>query len=136
MPLKEPQSMTELAYFTNRTIDGCPVKAWVYRGDCPECKKAKMGKPVAKGKVKMRASEYVCPACEYTVEKEAYEDTLQLEAMYTCPHCKKKGEGTNSFERKKVSRFDVEKQKKVTADAVRIVCEHCGKNIDITKKMK
>ena len=85
MALREPQSMNECIYFTNRSIDDGQVTAWVYRKDCPKCKKAKMGKPVVKGKVKTRAEEYECPACKYREGKLEHEESLQLEARYTFP---------------------------------------------------
>ena len=72
MGLRIPQSMDECLYFTNRTLEGKKegkVIAWVYRKDCPKCKKVKMGKPVAKGKIKTRATEYVCPDCAFTEQK-------------------------------------------------------------------
>ena len=90
MALKVPQSMDECIYFTNRSIDDGEVTAWVYRKDCPKCKKAKMGKPVEKGKVKTRAKEYVCPQCGYEEDKQEHEESLKLEAAYTCPKCHKK----------------------------------------------
>ena len=108
------------------------------RTQCPKCKKALMGKPrdPKTGKVKIRAKIYVCPACEHSVEKEAYEETLHAEIKYACPHCKKKGEARIPFKRKSVKKFDEEKQKKVAMQVLRVQCEHCGKDIDISKKMK
>jgi len=134
----EPKSMDELVYFTRRNIKEGSVMAWVYRGDCPKCKKGKMGKPRdgKTGKVKTRATEYECPACHYTVPKDEYEDTLECEVSYTCPHCGKKGEAAIPFNRKKVRVFDEEKQKKVSVDAIRFTCAHCKESIDIVKKMK
>jgi predicted RNA-binding Zn-ribbon protein involved in translation (DUF1610 family) len=95
-----------------------------------------MGKPVVKGKVKIRATEYQCPECNYTVQKEEYEDTLSAEIMYDCPHCGFKGDIKIPFKRKKVQLFDEETQKKTAAEALRFPCEKCKQNIDITKKMK
>ena len=126
--LKEPESMDELVYYTNRDLDnGGEAVCWVRRGKCPKCGKGMMGKPrdPKTGKAKIRASEYVCPECGNTVEKGEYEDTLTAEAKYTCPHCKKQGQSTASFKRKKID----------GVDTLRIKCEHCGGNIDITKKM-
>lgn len=139
MSLKEPESMEELAYFTRRKLGGEGTAiAWVYRQPCPKCKKEKMGKPrdPKTGKVKSRSKEYQCPGCGYTASKDEYEETLTLEAKYTCPHCKKEGESSGPFQRKSVKIFDEEKQKKVAAKAVRLKCEHCDGNIDITQKMK
>ena len=137
MALKEPKSMDDCVYFTNRTIGEGSIKAWVLREMCPKCKKALMGKPKAKnGKVKSRALFYVCPECGHTMEKEAYEDTLQCSVLYRCPHCKHEGDAQVPFERKKVQRFDEEKMKKVSVDVIRFQCGKCGQNIDISKKMK
>jgi len=60
-----------------------------------------------------------------TVEKKEYEETLAAEAKYTCPHCGNQGESTAPFKRKKIK----------GVDTLRIQCQHCGGNIDITKKM-
>ncbi|MBD3318751.1 hypothetical protein GF342_02490 [Candidatus Woesearchaeota archaeon] len=138
MPLQEPESMDDCVYFTKRVIDGNTIKAWVYKGKCPKCAKALMGKPVDEktGKVKIRAKDYVCPSCGYTVAKEQYEETLFCEIKYKCPTCKAEGETSVPFKRKKVSRFDEEKQKRVSVDAIRFECGSCGAKIDITKKMK
>ena len=127
MALREPESMDEVIYFTRRAIGDGKVMAWTYRKDCPKCG-AKMGKPVdAKtGKVKSRATEYVCPECGHTEEKKEHEASLTIEAKYTCPHCGKEGEGTAPYVRK-------------TFEGVKayvIVCEHCKGKIGITKKMK
>ena len=114
--------MQECIYFTNRDN----LMAWVYRKTCPKCKKAKMGKPVVKGKVKTRADYYECPACKYTEQKTEHEESLQLEAIYTCPKCKKKGESTGQYTRKAfwgVQSYIVE-------------CQHCGERIALTKKLK
>lgn len=139
MSLTEPSSMDELVYFTRRKLGehGFAI-AWAYREDCPKCKKAKMGKPrdPKTGKVKTRAKEYVCPECGHTEEKELYEGSLTCECKYTCPHCKKQGESTAPFKRKATRIFDEEKQKKVAVKVVRMQCEHCSGNIDITQKMK
>lgn len=126
MALRVPQSMDECIYFSNRDIGTGKVQAWVYRKDCPKCKKDKMGKPVVKGKVKTRAEEYVCPSCGYTEEKKEHEESLTLEAKFTCPHCGKEGEGTTQYKRKSyqgVQSYVVE-------------CPHCHGKIAITKKLK
>ncbi len=134
--MKEPQSTDECVYYTRRSLGEGSVVAWAYKQDCPKCGKAKMGKPVEKGKVKIRAKAYVCPACQYTVEKEEHEGQLTAEAVYTCPHCKKKGETAALFKRKKTKIFDEETGKKVTVELLRFTCTSCGGNIDVTKKMK
>lgn len=118
--------MDECLYFTNRSNDKGNVLAWVYRKLCPKCKKEKMGKPVKDGKVKSRAEMYVCPACGYTEEKTQHEESLNLEASYTCPECGKGGESVAQYKRQKfkgVLSFVVE-------------CVHCQAKIPLTKKLK
>lgn len=127
MALKEPESMNECCYFTNRKLgEKGKAIAWAFKQDCPKCGKAKMGKPVEKGKVKIRATEYVCPACNYTVEKTEYEETLTASVKYTCPECGKDGEIEAPFKRKNIQ----------GVKTLRVQCKDCGANIDITKKMK
>jgi ssDNA-binding Zn-finger/Zn-ribbon topoisomerase 1 len=100
---------------------------WVFKEKCPKCGKAEMGKPKGKdGKVKIRAKEYVCPACNHTVEKMEYEDTLTANIAYTCPHCSNKGETTIPFKRKS---FEGVK-------ALVFLCDKCKGKVPITKKMK
>jgi predicted RNA-binding Zn-ribbon protein involved in translation (DUF1610 family) len=139
MALKEPQSMEECVYYTNRDLDnGGFVRCWVFREFCPKCGKELMGKPKdpKTGKAKIRAAEYQCPECGYVVEKEEYEDTLTANVQYTCPHCSHKDEMQIPFKRKKVQRIDLETQKKKAVDAIVFACSKCGKKIEITKKMK
>lgn len=127
MGLEVPESMDDLVYFTNRTIGEGKAMCWVDKQDCPKCHKAKMGKPKDdKGKVKIRANEYVCPACGYTAEKKKYEESLTASVIYVCPGCKKDGEAKVPFVRKNID----------GVKTLRIKCEFCGENIDITKKMK
>ena len=124
----EPESMGDLIYFTNRTLEEGKgkVKAWVYKKLCPKCQKAKMGKPVDQGHVKIRAKEYTCPECGFTEEKEAHEESLNLEAKYTCPSCGKEGEGTTIYKRKSF----------MGVKAYVVECQHCKAKIPVTKKMK
>lgn len=126
--VKEPESMEQLIYFTQRAVGKGNVKAWVYKGPCSVCKKELMSKPVDEktGKVKIRAQEYVCPACHHTVEKKKYEESLQCEVIYTCPSCGNKSDISVPFKRKK---FD-------GMDAILFQCEKCNAKIPITKKMK
>ncbi len=133
-----PQNMDDLIYFTKRAVGTGHVMAWVYRGECPKCHKGQMGKPrdPKTGKPKIRATTYECMDCGHSIPKQAYEDTLQCEAKYTCPHCKKSGEISVPFKRKKMQVFDEETQKKVSVDTIRFACGFCTKPIDITKKMK
>jgi hypothetical protein len=128
MALKQPESMEELVYFTNRSLgDKGSARVWVFKEDCPKCKKAQMGKPRDdKGKVKTRAKEYVCPSCSYTVEKQEFEDSLTANSEYTCPSCGNEGEIQVPFKRKSIE----------GVQALRFQCQKCKANIDITKKMK
>lgn len=124
----EPENMEDLVYYTNRAIDEGFIMAWVYRKKCPKCGKALMGKPKdpKTGKVKIRAKEYVCSECGYTVPKKEYEETLEVEIKYTCPYCQHIGETTTPFKRKKFK----------GVDAIVFNCGNCGEKIPITKKMK
>ncbi|MBU0456559.1 MAG: hypothetical protein ABH824_05405 [Nanoarchaeota archaeon] len=126
MALKIPESMDECLYFTNRSLGDGHLLAWVYRKECPKCKKAKMGKPVEKGKIKTRATEYVCPECGFTEEKIEHEESLILEAQYTCPKCGKEGESTAPYKRKAYK----------GVQAYIVECQHCGEIIPVTKKLK
>lgn len=135
--LKEPTSIQECIYFTNRTIKDGSLKAWVYKQNCPKCNKSLMEKPRdKKGKIMLRAKEYACPSCGYTAEKESYEKTLHVQIKYICPNCKNQGETTIPFIRKKAKVFDEEKGKSTTIDTLRFQCSKCNKNIDITKRLK
>ncbi len=129
MSLRKPESMDECVYFTQRSLEGDKgeIMAWVFRGDCPKCGKAKMGKPRdSKGKAKMRANEYECPSCKHVVEKQAYEDSLIAFAEYKCPNCGSSGEAKTPFKRKNIS----------GVQTLRFACVKCGGNLDVTKKMK
>ena len=87
-----------------------------------------MGKPVDEktGKVKVRAKEYVCPECGYTVEKKAYEETLMCEIQYTCPECGNVGEESVPYKRKTFQGMK----------AIVFQCGKCKAKIPITKKLK
>lgn len=126
--MKEPDSMDELIYFTNRTLESGKgkIKAWVYRKMCPKCGKAKMGKPIEKGEVKIKAKEYTCPSCGFTEEKVMYEESLTLEAKYTCPECGKEGESSAPYQRKSF----------MGVPAYVVECCNCKTKIPLTKKMK
>ncbi|MBU0629070.1 MAG: hypothetical protein KKC75_07820 [Nanoarchaeota archaeon] len=128
MPITEPESMENLIYFTNRTLEDGKgkIKAWVYKKVCPKCGKAKMGKPVEKGKVKIRAAEYTCPECSFTEEKTLHEESLSLEAKYTCPECGKEGESTAPYKRRSF----------MGVKAYVVECQHCKAKIPVTKKLK
>ncbi|MGV8086442.1 MAG: hypothetical protein ACP5N1_02315 [Candidatus Woesearchaeota archaeon] len=127
--LIEPKSMDECVYFTNRNIGekfNGSARCWVFRQQCPKCKKAFMGKPVVDGKAKIRALEYVCPNCKYTVPKQEYENTLTANVDYVCPICSFHGGISLPFIRKKVE----------GVSTLRFPCEKCKSPIDVTKKMK
>ena len=135
--LNEPESMEECVYYTFRGIGDGEAKAWVFKEKCPKCGKGLMGKPkYEKGKVKIRAKEYVCPECGYAAEKSEYEESLTANIIYTCPHCKFEGKTQIPFVRKKVQIFFEDEQKKKAVDSLRFQCGKCGKDVDITKKMK
>ena len=123
-----PNSMDECFYFTRRTLDNNgKVLAFVLKPECPNCHKAKMGKPQAgDGHVKIRAKEYVCPECNYEVSKEEFEPTLTMQIQYTCPKCGKSGETTTPYKRRKIQ----------GVDAYVFECKDCGEKIPVTKKMK
>ena len=127
MALKQPESMDELVYFTDRDIGSGSARVWVFRQKCPKCGKTIMSKPVGeKGKVKIRASEYVCPSCGHRVEKDEYENTLTANTEYKCPKCLSSGEAQIPFKRKNIE----------GVLTLRVNCSKCGTPIDVTKKMK
>ena len=132
MPLKMPESTEECLYFTRRSLDndGSTI-AWVYKKTCPKCGKAKMGKPVAKGKVKIRAKEYVCPECGYIEDLKTHEESCNVEVIYKCPKCGNEGEATTQFKRKP---FTLANGKK--APAYVFECSKCKNSIGVTKKLK
>lgn len=127
MAVKLPNSTEEVVYWTTRKVGNGQIKAWAYRQDCPECGKAKMGKPAdAKGHVKIRATYYECPSCKHTIDKKPYEESLEVEILYTCPKCGNKGEAAVPFKRKKYQ----------GVDSIVFNCGKCQEKIPITKKMK
>jgi len=85
-----------------------------------------MGKPVDKGRIKMRADEYVCPACGYAEKKQEHEESLIMEAQYTCPKCGKEGESSVPYIREKVKGIP----------AYVVECQYCRAKIPLTKKLK
>lgn len=128
MEWKEPNSMDECLYFTNRDDEKVGrIMAWVFRVDCPKCKEAKMGKPIDSktGKPKIRAKEYVCPNCGFIEEKEEHEKrcTVMIDYEHTCGH---KGKATTEYKRKTWQ----------GVPSYVFVCEGCGEKVGITKKMK
>jgi len=136
--VKEPKSMEEVIYFSNRSIDDKgKARVWVYRGKCPDCK-GLMGKPKDSktGKTKIRSTEYICPDCGHTEEKKEHEESLTADAIYTCPHCEHKGETSVPFIKKKIGRINPGTGKRQSIETLRLKCGKCDGNIDITKKMK
>lgn len=134
MALQFPKSMDECIYFTNRdlrvSIDDAPsgeVTCWVFKQECPKCKKGLMAKPrdPKTGKPKIRAKEYVCTECGYTEEKIEHEEKLIASIQYTCPHCQNEDGTQVPFKRKSIA----------GVQTLRIQCSKCDGNIDITKKM-
>jgi predicted RNA-binding Zn-ribbon protein involved in translation (DUF1610 family) len=137
MSLKQPGSIEECLYFTRRDLaNNGNLFAWVYKKMCPKCGKAKMGKPVEKGKVKIRAEFYVCPNCNFTEQEIPHEESCMIEVVYKCPKCGFEGEATAPYKRKKIKMFDDEKMKNVTVDAFPFECSKCHERILITKKLK
>ncbi|PIN87293.1 hypothetical protein COV19_00215 [Candidatus Woesearchaeota archaeon CG10_big_fil_rev_8_21_14_0_10_44_13] len=130
MALKLPGSINECVYFTRRTFgegNNGKIMAWVYKMDCPKCRKAKMGKPKDEtGHKKIRAKIYVCPECAYTESKEVHEPKLTVEVKYACPFCGNVGEATTPYKRKSFE----------GVPSYVFECGKCKKKIGITKKMK
>lgn len=135
--MREPKSAEECIYYTKRNDSQGKMTVWVFKEMCPECGKGLMGKPrdPKTKKVKIRSKEYVCPECGHTVEKVQYEDTLTACCKYECL-CGHKDSVKVPFQRRKVRKFDEEKQKKVTVEALVVICGGCGKKLLVTKKMK
>ena len=119
--------MDECVYFTNRIINSGKAIAWVFRKECPECKKGIMGKPQKKGnKIDKKAEYYVCDLCGYKEGNEQVENNLVLNVEYKCQYCGNEGETTSDYKRKKfegVPSFVFE-------------CQNCHKKIGLTKKLK
>ena len=138
MALREPESMDECVYFTNRATEKCKVRAWVFREQCPKCGKGLMGKPKDSktGRAKIRAEEYECPECKYNVSKDEYENTLTVNIQYTCPKCNSSDEISAPFQLKKIQRLNEETGKKQSIDSIRVLCSKCNEKIDVTKKMR
>ncbi|MBI2650566.1 hypothetical protein HYX04_04595 [Candidatus Woesearchaeota archaeon] len=127
MPLKKPGSMAECVYFTNRIIDSGRAMAWVFRKECPKCKKGIMGKPQKKnGKFDKKADHYVCYACGYSEKNEQVENSLVINIDYKCPHCGNEGETTSEYKRKTFE----------GTPSYVFECQKCHKKIGLTKKLK
>lgn len=101
--------------------------AWVYRKECPKCKKHTIGKPIKKnGKADKKAPYYECRICKYQESNEQVENSLKLEIEYKCPYCGNEGEATTEYTRKIFEGIP----------SYVFECGKCGKNIGITKKLK
>jgi DNA-directed RNA polymerase subunit M/transcription elongation factor TFIIS len=125
--LKRPQSMDECIYFTNRTIGTGKAMAWVFRKDCPKCKKGVMGKPIKKGgKIDKKAPNFVCYSCAYSEDNATVEASLMVNVDYKCPHCGNEGEATTEYKRKSFE----------GVQSYVFLCGKCQKKIGITKKLK
>jgi len=127
MALKKPNSMDECIYFTNRSIGDGYAVAWVYRKECPKCKKPTIGKPIKKnGKADKKSDYYECKICKHQELNEEVEKSLKLEVQYKCPYCGNESETT------------IEHKRKVFEGVPSHVfeCSKCNKKIGITKKMK
>lgn len=119
--------MEECLYFTNRPIGNGYAIAWVYRKECPNCKKPTIGKPLKKnGKADKKASYYECKMCKYQEPNEEVEKELKLEVQYKCPYCSYEGETTTEYERKIFEGIP----------SYVFGCDKCNKKIGLTKKMK
>lgn len=129
--------MDECVYFTRRKDQNGFVKVWVFKEMCPSCGKGLMGKPRDEktGKPRIRAKEYVCPECNYTLEADKYEDSLTACVHYECS-CGNKDDIEISFKRKSVGIVDEETGKRKSAKALVFECSKCGKRFVVTKKMK
>lgn len=128
MTLDLPNNMEELVYFTRRKINGKQVFCWVEKETCEKCNKGIMAKPKdpKTGRPKVRSPIYVCDTCDNEEDKKTYEAKLTAKANFTCPHCGKEGSATAPYKRKTIQ----------GVATLRLNCEHCGGNIDITKKLK
>ena len=127
MTFKKPDSVDECVYFTNRIIDSGSAMAWVFRKECPKCRKGIMGKPQKKGgKLDKKAGHYVCYQCGYTESNEQVENNLVLNVEYKCSHCGNEGQTTSEYKRK-------------TFEGIQsyvFECQKCHKKIGLTKKLK
>ncbi|MFT4326129.1 MAG: hypothetical protein ACMXYK_01370 [Candidatus Woesearchaeota archaeon] len=129
MDLTLPKSMDEVYYFTNRIFkEGGKAKAWAYKISCPKCKEGVMSKPTDSktGKIKLRATEYVCNNCDNTMSKSEVEEIATLQSIYTCPACGKEGTYEGPYKRKSFK----------GVQSYVVVCEHCSEKIALTKKLK
>ena len=127
MALAKPKSAEDCVYFTNRTFDSGRAMAWVFRKQCPKCKKDVLRKPSTKsGKPDKKSPIYVCKSCGYEEKNEEVENSLIVNVEYKCPDCGNESQTTTDYKRKTfegVPSFVFE-------------CQNCRKKIGLTKKMK
>ena len=119
--IREPESVQECLYFSRREFApgvGHSV-AWVFRKECPKCKKGLMGRP------KKTAKEYVCKACGYAEDKKAHEEDVTLSIKYSCPFCAHKGFAQIPYKRKTL----------YGKPAFVFVCEGCSEKVGLYKRM-
>lgn len=128
MALKFPNSMDECLYFTRRKDENSHIIAWVFKKQCPKCKKGIMQKPRDEktGRPKIRATEYICDNCGHSEEKKEHESSLIMNIQYKCPHCGNEGEATTPYVKKTFEGIP----------SYLFECSKCKKKIAITKKMK
>lgn len=127
MALKKPESMEECIYFTNRNIGSGRAVAWVFRKECPKCKKDVLRKPSTKsGKPDKKSPIYVCKICRYEEKNEDVENGLALNVEYKCLHCGDEGETISEYQRKTFE----------GVPSYVFECQKCHKKIGLTKKMK
>ena len=119
--------MEECIYFTNRIMGSGRAMAWVFRKECPKCKKGIMGKPQKKGgKLDKKADHYVCYSCGYSEGNDDVENSLLINVEYKCPHCANEAETTTQYQRKTFE----------GVPSYVFECQKCHKKIGITKKLK
>ena len=127
MALKKPASVEECVYFTNRTFDSGRAMAWVFRKQCPKCKKDALRKPSTKsGKPDKKSPIYACKSCRYEEKNEDVENSLTINVEYKCPYCGNEGETTTEYIRKTFE----------GVPSYVFECEKCRKKIGLTKKLK
>jgi len=127
MALKKPSSVEECIYFTNRAIDSGRAMAWVFRKECPKCKKDVLRKPSTKsGKPDKKSPIYACKSCRYEESNEQVENNLTINIEYKCPHCGNEGETTTEYKRKSFQ----------GVPAFVFECQKCHQKIGLTKKLK
>ena len=127
MALKKPASVEECVYFTNRTFDSGRAMAWVFRKQCPKCKKDVLRKPSTKsGKPDKKSPIYACKSCRYEEKNEEVENSLVINVEYKCPHCGNEGETTTEYKRKTFE----------GVPSLVFECQKCHRKIGLTKKMK